>query len=191
MVSDRIKSSVEAILFASGDPVSPFKIAEVLECDEKAVAQSIEKINEEYKNSGRPFEILCLNGEYQLCTLAQYGEVIKKALEQGKNAPLSQAAMEVLAIIAYNQPVTRGFVEQVRGVDCSSIVRTLTEKGLIEEAGRLPIPGRPISYRTTPHFLRSFSLESLEGLPVLPSDDEVEQSRAESEQLDLFVSASK
>ena len=107
-----------------------------------------------------------------MTTKAPYGEVIKKALEVKRNAPLSQAAMEVLAIVAYNQPVTRSFIEQVRGVDSSSIVVSLTAKGLICEAGRLEIPGRPIAYGTTPAFLRCFGMKDIKALPKLPNREE-------------------
>ena len=106
-----------------------------------------------------------------MCTNPDFADYIKKALEIKKNIPLSQAAMEVLAIIAYNQPVTKSFVEQVRGVESSQIVNNLVEKGLVEEAGRLDVPGRPISYKTSINFLRCFGLSGLDKLPPLPDEN--------------------
>jgi segregation and condensation protein B len=103
--------------------------------------------------------------------MPEYGEVIRKVLELKRTATLSQASLEVLAIVAYNQPVTRALVEQVRGVDCSALVRSLCEKGLIEESGRMNIPGKPIVYSTTANFLRCFGISGLEQLPTLPAAD--------------------
>ena len=117
----------------------------------------------------------------QLCTKTEFEPYIRRAFEIKRNAPLSQAALEVLAIIAYNQPVTRAFAEQVRGVDSSGVISTLVEKGLIEEAGRLDLPGKPIAYRTTPLFLRSFGLESLEDLPPVADEAETEEKLPSSE----------
>jgi len=119
-----------------------------------------------------PLELRRLDSAYQLCTKPIYAGEIRRALELRRNTPLTPAALEVLAIIAYNQPVTRGFVEQVRGVDSSSVVTSLVEKGLVEEAGRLELPGRPISFRTTPAFLRCFGLDSLADLPDVTGSEE-------------------
>ena len=110
-------------------------------------------------------ELLELEESVQLSTREEYGELIRSVLSQKRSSPLSQSAMEVLAIIAYNQPVTRAFVEQIRGVDSSSAVNSLVARDLVEEAGRLELPGRPIAYRTTANFLRCFGLQSLEQLP--------------------------
>ena len=111
---------------------------------------------------------MALGESFQLVTKDRYAGLIRTALEIRRNTPLSQAAMEVLSIIAYNQPVTKSFVEQVRGVESGQIVNNLAEKGLVEEAGRLDVPGRPIAYRTTLQFLRCFGISSLEQLPPLP-----------------------
>lgn len=165
---DMMERNVEAILFASGEAMEMEKIAKVLSIDEKTVKNLIERIRDRYFEQRSPLDIVTLGSACQMCTLPQYADVIRPALEMRRGAALSPAALEVLAVVAYNQPVTRSFVDQVRGVDCSSIVRSLTDKGLIEEAGRLNIPGKPISYRTTPNFLRTFGLESLEQLPTLP-----------------------
>ena len=114
--------------------------------------------------------ILKLEDSYQMTSNKKFADKVRAALDLRRNQPLSNAAMEVLAIIAYNQPVTRAFMEQVRGVDCSGVVATLCEKELIEEAGRLDLPGRPIAFKTTANFLRAFSLSSLEELPALPAN---------------------
>lgn len=163
-------NQIEAVLFASGEPFGATRLAELLEIDLETLENMVKTINDGYEEG--PFQILKLGDAYQMTTKAPYGEVIKKALEVKRNAPLSQAAMEVLAIVAYNQPVTRSFTEQVRGVDSSSIVVSLTAKGLICEAGRLEIPGRPIAYGTTPAFLRCFGMKDIKALPKLPNREE-------------------
>jgi len=178
---------IEAILFASGEPVEGERIAQVLDLELKTVSSLIERIRERYLEQRSPMDVVLLDGSYQMCTLPQYAGDIRAVMDLRRSMPLSQAALEVLAVIAYNQPVTRSFVEQVRGVDCSSIVRNLVEKGLIEEAGRLQIPGKPISYHTTPNFLRCFGLTSLEQLPALPElpDDPGEEAQLEG-QIDFY-----
>ena len=122
------------------------------------------KLNE--NDSG--IKLIKLENAYQLCTKTQYIEYIRAAYDLRRKNPLSQAALEVLAVIAYNQPVTKAYVEQVRGVDCSGVVSTLVEKGLLEEKGRLELPGRPLLYGTTDNFLRCFSISSLADLPEVP-----------------------
>ena len=178
---------IEAILFASGEPVELERISQSLEIEPKTARMLIERIRDRYLQTQSPLDVLQLDDSYQICTLPQYGEVIRRTLEF-RRTPLSQAALEVLAVVAYNQPVTRAFVEQVRGVDCSALVRALAEKGLIEEAGRMNIPGKPIVYRTTLHFLQSFGLGSLEQLPTLPGASELQpEEPTELEgQTDLF-----
>ena len=113
-----------------------------------------------------------MDGKCQICTREEYGDDVRKLLEIKKNTPLSQAAFEVLAIIAYNKTVTKSFIEQIRGVDCSGSISNLVQKGLIEEKGRLDLPGRPLVYGTTDRFLRCFSLSSLDDLPDLPNHEE-------------------
>ena len=167
--TDSTERKIEAILFASGEPMEAARLAEVLAIDDKTVQNLVERIRDRYRTQDSPLEILLLADGYQLCTRAEYADDIRVALAVRRNTPLSPAALEVLAIIAYNQPVTRSFIEQVRGVDCSSIVRGLQDKALVEEADRLNVPGRPIAYRTTTVFLRSFGLESLKQLPTLPT----------------------
>jgi segregation and condensation protein B len=188
---EQMERNVEAILFASGDPIEIEKIADVLMIDVKTVKNLIEKIRHRYFEQRSHLDIVTLGAACQMCTLPEYAEVVRPALELRRNMALSPASLEVLAVIAYNQPVTRGFVDQVRGVDCSAIVRSLTDKGLIEEAGRLNIPGKPISYRTTANFLRTFGLEGIEQLPDLPElppeENGDEQAEPELEgQMDFF-----
>lgn len=163
-------AAVEAILFASGEPVLSQRVADALETDEETIANLVTLLNDRYRDRESGLTVAILNDSYQLCTKDQYAEFIKKALEIRKNTPLSQAALEVLAIIAYNQPVTKSFVEQVRGVESGQIVNNLVEKGLVEEAGRLDVPGRPIAYKTTLNFLRCFGMNSLDHLPPLPDE---------------------
>ena len=120
-----------------------------------------------------------MENTYQLATKEAYAEYIKKAFDIKRRTPLSPAALEVLAVIAYNQPVTKSFIEQVRGVDCSGVVTTLVEKGLVEERGRLELPGRPLLYGTTKNFLRCFSMSDLSELPPLPKNENAENRIAE------------
>lgn len=159
--------AIEAILFAGGEPVDLCRLAQSCRIDAGAVPTMISLLNERYDDCGSGLCIKNLDGSYQMCTREQFAPQIREALETKRNAPLSNAALEVLTIIAYNQPVSKGFVENVRGIDSSSIVNNLVEKTLIEEAGRLDVPGRPLIYRTTPNFLRCFGLGSLSELPPL------------------------
>lgn len=158
---------LEAILFASGEPAALEKLSAASGIEADTVPKLIKLLNDRYDNGA--LEVVKLGGGYQMVTKEAYADYIKVAMEQGRTVPLSPAAMEVLTIVAYNQPVTKGFVEHVRGVDSSSVVNALTEKNLLEEAGRLDVPGKPIAYRTTDTFLRSFQLSSIEELPPLPS----------------------
>jgi len=184
MQLDDMERRIEAVLFAAGEPIESARIAQALDLEQKTVDRLVERIRERYLEQDSPLDIVLLDGSYQMCTLPRHAADIRAVLTLRKGAPLSQAALEVLAVIAYNQPVTRSFVEQVRGVDCSSIVRSLTEKGLVEEAGRLQIPGKPISYRTTAGFLRCFGLNSLSQLPVLPDLPPVSGGEDEEPQLE-------
>lgn len=163
-------SQLEAVLFAAGDPLPTAKLAEALELTEEELAPLLEEYGHSLEAPERGFRLMRLEDCVQLTTKREHEKVVQQALQLRKNAPLSNAALEVLAIVAYNQPVTKSFVEQVRGVDSSSIVNSLTEKELLEEAGRLDVPGRPILYQTTPNFLRCFGLSSLEDLPKLPDE---------------------
>ncbi len=162
-----IKNGIQAVLFASGDAVEASRLVKLFSVNTTVLDNIIDTINDDYENL--PFQVLKLGGSYQMVTRPEHADIIREALESKHNAPLSQAAMEVLAIIAYNQPVTRNFIEQVRGIDSSSVVSSLVAKGLVAEAGRLEIPGRPIAYETTPTFLRCFGMKDIEALPKIPN----------------------
>lgn len=162
---------IEAILFACGEPVPLDKLSEASGMDENTTAKLVTQLERRYAVRGSGLRIIRLDNSFQMATRADLSDHVKAALERSKQVPLSQAAMECLAVIAYNQPVTKGFVEQVRGIDSSSVVNNLAQRGLIEEAGRLDVPGRPVTYRTTEVFLRCFGISSLEQLPDLPKDE--------------------
>lgn len=164
-------AAVEAVLFASGEPIELEKLAAACEMDKDETQRVIDRLNDRYKEQESAFEIGKLGASYQMMTRAQFARYIKAAAETRRQAPLTQAALEVLAIVAYNQPVTRGFIDQVRGVDSGGVVKSLTERNLLEEHGRLnDVPGRPIAYRTTENFLRCFGLSGLDGLPPIPGN---------------------
>ena len=165
--------ALEAILFASGEPVELYRLSQASGIDVGAVPQMITLLNERYDGCGSGICIKKLDSSYQMCTREEFAPQIRQALETKKNTPLSNAAMETLTIIAYNQPVSKSFVENVRGVDSSAVVNSLVEKGLVEEAGRLDVPGKPIVYRTTAIFLRSFGLSSIAELPPLPGHESI------------------
>ena len=167
-------SAFEAILFASGEPVEIEKFCEIFEIDKETVVNTMKMLEDRLQNSNSAIRLVKLDNSYQLCSREEYADYIRKALSLRKNTPLSQAAFEVLSVVAYNQPVTKSYIEQIRGVDCSGVVSTLVEKGLLEEKGRLELPGRPLLYGTTANFLRCFSLESLDDLPKLPEESEVD-----------------
>lgn len=188
--TDNILSALEAMLFAAGDPVEAVKLSEVLEIDLETVTKMLGHLSALYDERGSGLMLIKIDNKYQLCTREQYSEEVRKLLEIKKNTPLSNAAFEVLAIVAYNKTVTRAFIEQVRGVDCSGSIASLVQKGLIEEKGRLDLPGRPLIYGTTDRFLRCFSLNSLEDLPELPKTEEVEKLNNDS-QTSLFDEENK
>lgn len=171
-----IENIIEAILFASGEPVSAKKLCEILEISRNDLDVAAKDLSDYYDYNRRGIRIVKLEDSLQLCSRAEYAEFIRKAMESRKPPLLSSAALEVLAIVAYRQPVTRAYIEQVRGVDSSNTVVTLQNKGLLEECGRLDVPGRPMLYRTTLEFLRCFGISSLEELPELP-DALKEESR--------------
>lgn len=163
----KLSAVVEAILFAGGEPVELDRICEAADAVVSEVQEAIKLLEEKYsEDSG--IELLKLNDSYQLATKQEFAPYIKSALEIKRSSVLSPAAMEALTIVAYNQPVTKGFVESVRGVDSSGVVNSLVEKGLLAEAGRLDLPGRPIAYVTTDNFLRAFKLSDISELPPLP-----------------------
>ena len=165
-------AALEAVLFACGEPVEIYRLSQASGIDTSTVPSMVKLLNDRYEEQQSALKIVRLDNSFQMCTRAEFALNIKNALDTKKSAPLSQAGMEALTIIAYNQPVSKGFVENVRGIDSSSVINNLVEKGLVEEAGRLDVPGKPIIYRTTPVFLRSFGLSSLDDLPPLPNKSE-------------------
>ncbi len=172
MQEKNLRSAVEAIIFACGSPVETERIAQALEISESKAYELCTELLQEYESRNGGIRLVRLDKSWQLCSVEEYADCIRTVMDLRRNTPLSQAASEVLAVIAYNQPVTKAFVEQVRGVDCSGVVASLINRGLIEEKGRLELPGRPLVYGTTEHFLRCFNISSLEQLPPLPQDDE-------------------
>ena len=165
--------AIEAILFASGEPIEIYRLSEASGVDAGTLPSMIRLLNERYEDCGSGICIKKLDSSYQMCTREEFSEQVRAALETKRATPLSNAAMEALTIIAYNQPVSKGFVENVRGIDSSSVINNLVEKGLVEEAGRLDVPGKPIVYRTTSVFLRSFGLSSTADLPPLPGQSDL------------------
>ena len=161
-------AAIEAVLFASGTPVEINRLAEGLGLAPAAMREQLLAYGEQLDRDGRGIRLLFLDDLVQLAARREYDPQIIAVTDLRHNAPLSGAAMEVLAIIAYNQPVTKGFIEQVRGVESGNVVNNLVEKELIEEYERLMVPGRPLTYRTTANFLRAFGLTSLSDLPPLP-----------------------
>lgn len=163
-----IEAAVEGILFASGEPVHIDRICLAAELDRPTAELVLQKLMDYYSFERRWMRLLRLEDSWQLCSAPEYADVIRRAFEIRKPAKLSQPALEVLTIIAYYQPTTRAYVDQIRGVDSSYTVGLLLDRHLIEECGRLQVPGRPRLYRTTKAFLRAFHLNSLEDLPEMP-----------------------
>lgn len=164
-MSQNYDSIIESILFAAGESISKSQLAQILEISEKKVDNEIKNLREFYKKNKRGFKIIEIEDEYQLCTVEENFKYIQQIKEPKRKQMLSPAAFETLSVVAYNQPVTRGSIEFIRGVNSDASVNKLVERGLIEERGRLDAPGRPILYGTTQEFLRSFGLRSLEDLP--------------------------
>ena len=163
-----IESAIEAILFASGEPVQTDRICVAMDMDKPTVELVLKRLADHYSYERRGVRLIRMEDSYQLCSAPDYADYIRKASEIRKPAKLSQPALEVLTIIAYYQPTTRAYVDQIRGVDSSYTVGLLLDRHLIEECGRLQVPGRPRLYRTTKAFLRAFHLNSLDELPEMP-----------------------
>lgn len=166
------KAAAEAILFAAGASVEKARIAQALGLSEEETEAILNSLTAEYADAQRGITIIRLRDSYQMVSCKAYAPQIRTVMDLRRNTPLSQAALEVLAVVAYNQPVTKAFVEQVRGVDCSGVIGSLTAKDLLEERGRLELPGRPLLYGTTENFLRCFNISSLEELPPLPEQND-------------------
>ncbi len=163
-----MEAAVEAILFASGEPVQVDRICVALELDRPTAEQVLQKLMDTYSFERRGMRIIRMEDSWQMCSSPDYADAIRRAFEIRKPAKLSQPALEVLTIIAYYQPTTRAYVDQIRGVDSAYTIGLLLDRKLIEECGRLQVPGRPHLYRTTRQFLRAFHLTSLDDLPEMP-----------------------
>ena len=189
MTMSELTSAFEAVHFSGGEPQSIDRFSQVFDIAPEKVVKVMESLEKKLKEQKSGLELLRLDNTYQLATRAEYADYIKKMFDIRRRTPLSPAALEVLAVVAYNQPVTKSFIEQVRGVDCSGVVTTLVEKGLIEERGRLELPGKPLLYGTTKNFLRCFGINDLSGLPPLPKNENAEESTAEQIPLDEETAA--
>lgn len=163
-----ISSAIEAILFAAGESVPVARLSLILDTHEDEILRIAAELAQSYENNQRGLRLLKLEDKLQLCSAPEYAPFITKVLEQRKAPMLSQPALETLAIVAYFQPVTRAYIEQVRGVDSTYTVSSLIERGLIEPCGKLDVPGRPSIFRTTDAFLRTMGISELSDLPTLP-----------------------
>ncbi len=177
------ESIIEGVLFAAGDAVDVEKISDILDIDIKSTRAILTALADKYDREKRGLQIIRLEDSYQMCTRRDYQEYISRLAEPRRSQSLSDAAMEVLAIVAYKQPVTRAVIEQIRGVSCDSLVNKLLEKNFIEEVGRLDTPGRPMLFGTTEEFLRCFGIESIMELPEFEerSADEAELQNNEQD----------
>lgn len=168
MEINQLKAIIEAILFAAGRPVSEKELVLSLEISEEDIENIIANMQEEYKEQARGIEVIKIDHSYQLCTKKDLHDFIYPVLDKRNKPNLSNAALETLAIVAYNPKITRAEIEAIRGVSADACVYKLLEYGLIEEAGKIDLPGKPMSYQTTAEFLRMFGYTSLEDLPELP-----------------------
>ena len=171
----QLESTLEAVLFAAGDAVSLDRLCAALETPREDILAAAGALEALYALENRGLMLRRIEDRLQLCSRPMYAEAARRVTESRRAATLSPAALEVLTIVAYRQPVTRAFIDQLRGVDSGGTLAGLAEKQLIEEAGRLEVPGRPILYRTTGRFLQAVALESLDDLPALPALTENEQ----------------
>ena len=177
MEPNEIERVIESILFVSGEPVSMARIAAVLGITELDVDDAATRLRDNYSYERRGIRLVKIEDSIQLCSSPEFADHIRLALETRKPPQLSQPALEVLAIVAYFQPATRAYIEHIRGVDSAYTIGLLLDRNLIESCGRLAVPGRPIIYRTTSVFLRTFGLESLRELPELPQIENSADSR--------------
>ena len=183
MIKDKIPYAIEGILFAAGEPVKAAKLAAVLETDIDTVAEAVKLLKYNYDTEERGMTIIDIDDGYQLCSRPDYYNYIQLILGEQRRQALSNAAMEALAIIAYKQPITKGQIEYIRGVNSDAAVNRLAERNLIEECGRLDAPGRPILYKTTQNFLRCFGISTPKDLPPL----DMSQFGTEYEQLSMDI----
>jgi len=178
---NEMESVVEGILFASGDAIHIDRICLVLGVDRPTAEQVLQRLGDFYTFERRGIRLLRMDDSWQLCSAPEHADMIRQAIEIRKPSKLSQPSLEVLAIVAYYQPTTRAYVDQIRGVDSTYTIGLLLERGLIEECGHLDAPGRPRLYRTTKHFLRSFQLTSLDELPPLQGSEEESQMQLDDD----------
>ncbi len=165
---EKIESIIEALLFAAGRPVSMNELVLILELDEKDIFAIIDNMQQKYKEKNRGIELIKVDNSFQLCTKKELHEYVYSVVDKRAKPNLSNAALETLAIIAYNPKITRAEIEAIRGVSADACVYKLLEYGLIEESGKTNLPGKPMGYKTTPEFLRLFGYSSLEDMPELP-----------------------
>lgn len=182
METEEIGRAIEAILFAAGDPVGAQRMAQAIGVGVDQVEAALKTLMDAYSFQRRGMRIIQLEDAYQMVSAQDMSDVITRALETRKPPKLSASALETLTVIAYYQPTTKAFVEQIRGVDSSYTISALLNKKLIEEQGRLSVPGRPILYGTTPDFLRTFGISSLDELP------EVDLPKAQAQQVEMQLS---
>ena len=180
-----IEGAIEGILFVSGEPVKIGRIATVLDIPDFVVEETADIMRDKYSFERRGIRMVKLDGALQLCSSPEFADIIRQTLEVRKPPKLTHTALEVLSIIAYFQPVTKAYLEQLRGVDCTYTVGILLDRGLIEQCGHLDAPGRPRLYRTTHVFLRTFGLQSLKELPELPQIEETPKDGIQNAILEL------
>lgn len=185
-----IESAIEAVLFSVGEAVETERLALALEISEEAVKDGAIRLQKRLESEDRGIRLVEIGGSVQLCSAPNYFEYIQKTVQIKKQMGLSAAALETLSIIAYNQPVTKGTIEFIRGVDCNYSVTKLLERGFIDEVGRAETPGRPILYGTTMEFLRCFGLKNLNELPPLP-EKQVVQTEEEEKPKDIIEQAAE
>lgn len=167
MEPEELERAVEAVLFAAGEPVELKRLSQAVGCETGQVRETADRLMDRLSFERRGVRVIRLEDAYQMCSAGEMGDYVARALETRKPPKLSASQLETLTIIAYYQPTTKAMVEKIRGVDSSYSVSALLNKKLIEEAGRLNVPGRPVQYKTTPDFLRTFGLSGLEDLPEL------------------------
>lgn len=171
MEPEKLERAVEAILFAAGEPVELKRLSQALGCEPGEVQEAVDRLADQLAFQRRGIRVVRLDGAYQMCSAGEMADLVARALETRKPPKLSASQLETLSVIAYYQPATKAMVEQIRGVDSSYSITALLNKKLIEECGRLNVPGRPNQYRTTPDFLRTFGLSGLQDMPELELAD--------------------
>ncbi len=184
-MKQQLPGIIESVLFAAGDAVDMQRLAEIAQADLDSVKEAVAFLISDYAANKRGFSLIEIDGAYQICTRPEYYPYVQAIAGARRQQGLSEAALEVLSIIAYNQPVTKNTVEHVRGVNSDWAVTKLAERGLVEEKGRLDAPGKPILYVTTQEFLRCFGLISLNDLPDFDADVVLEQQDPAQMQIDI------